>query len=74
MADFKGVHFPKNFILYAVFSYVRYPISYRDLQEIMSEDGAEIDHATLSRWVIRCSLQITAQAQEQRLKSYRSNP
>lgn len=33
MADFKGVHFPKSFILYAVFSYVRYSISYRDLQE-----------------------------------------
>ncbi|ATA46922.1 IS6 family transposase, partial [Brucella abortus] len=27
--DFKGAHFPKNVILYAVFFYVRYPVSYR---------------------------------------------
>jgi len=32
--DFKVAHFPKSAILYAVFSYVRYCVSYRDLQEI----------------------------------------
>lgn len=31
--DFKGAHFPKSVILYAVYFYVRYPGSYRDLQE-----------------------------------------
>jgi transposase-like protein len=35
MVDFKGVHFPKEAILYAVFFYLRYPGSYRDLEEIM---------------------------------------
>jgi len=58
--DFKGVHFPKSVILYAVFFYVRYPVSYRDLQEIMAERGVQIDHATLNRWVVRYSLQIAA--------------
>ena len=31
MISFKGVHFPKDVILYAVFFYVRYGVSYRDL-------------------------------------------
>jgi len=31
--DFKGAHFPKSVILHAVFFYVRYPVSYRELQE-----------------------------------------
>ena len=61
--DFKGAHFPKSVILYAVFFYVRYPVSYRDLQEIMAERGVQIDHATLNRWVVRYSPQIAAQAQ-----------
>ncbi|OYR08313.1 hypothetical protein CEV33_3295 [Brucella grignonensis] len=61
--DFKRVHFPKSVILYAVFFYVRYSVSYRDLQEIMAERGIEIDHATLNRWVVRYSPQIAAQAQ-----------
>ena len=33
--DFKGVHFPRSVILYAVLFYIGYPVSYRDLQEIM---------------------------------------
>lgn len=45
--DFKGAHFPKSVILYAVFFYVRYPVSYRDLQEILAERGVSVDHATL---------------------------
>ena len=32
MISFKGVHFPKDVILYAVFFYVRYGVSYCDLE------------------------------------------
>ena len=32
--------------------YVRYPVSYRDLQEILAERGIAVDHATLKRWVV----------------------
>lgn len=48
--DLKGSHYPKNVILYAVFFYVRYGVSYLDLEEIMAERGVQIDHATLNRW------------------------
>ncbi|WP_420831710.1 hypothetical protein [Bathymodiolus japonicus methanotrophic gill symbiont] len=34
MLSFKGTHFQKDVILYAVFFYVRYGVSYRDLEEI----------------------------------------
>ena len=52
-ADDAPGHFPKDVILYAVFFYVRYSVSYRDLEEIMAERGVELDHATLNRWVAR---------------------
>jgi putative transposase len=48
MISFKGTHFPKDVILYAVFFYVRYGVSYRDLEEIMEERGVNVDHA---KWV-----------------------
>ena len=38
-------------ILYAVYFYVRFAVSYRDLEEIMNERGVDVDHATLNRWV-----------------------
>ena len=47
MNEFKGEQFPKSVILQAVFFYVRYAVSYRDLEEILSERGVVIDHATL---------------------------
>jgi hypothetical protein len=44
MVDFKGTHFLQSVILYAVFFYVRYSVSYRDLQEIVAEHaGREVN-------------------------------
>jgi len=64
MISFKGAHFPKEVILYAVFFYVRYGVSYRDLEEIMEERGVQVDHATLNRWVINYSPLISAEAKK----------
>ena len=61
--DFKGAHYPKSVILYAVYFYVRYGVSYRDLEEIIEERGAEVDHATFNRWVVKFSPMIAANAQ-----------
>lgn len=49
MIDFKGAQFPKSVILLAVFFYLRYPVSYRDLQEILTERSITVHHATLNR-------------------------
>lgn len=66
MIDFKGVHYPRAVILHAVFFYVRYTVSYRDLEEIMAERGVTVDHATLNRWVVRFAPLVAAQAQARR--------
>ena len=52
MVSFKGAQYPKDITLFAVFFYVRYGVSYRDLEEIMGERGVQVDHTTLNRWVI----------------------
>ena len=61
--DFKGAHYPKAVIVHAVFFYVRYAVSYRDLEEILAERGVSVDHATLNRWVVKYSTLIAAKAQ-----------
>jgi putative transposase len=33
--------------------YVAYPISYRQIGEMMEERGVKVDHATLNRWVLK---------------------
>ena len=64
MISFKGAHFPKDIILYAVFFYVRYGVSYRDLEEIMGERGVKVDHATLNRWAVDYSPLIAEETQK----------
>src|SRR5215212_3526124 len=50
--DFKGRHFEAALILQAVSWYLRYPLSYRDIEELFRERGLEVDHSTLNRWVL----------------------
>ena len=51
--DFKGSQFERDIILWGVRWYVAYPISYRQLEEMMQERGVEVDHSSLNRWVLR---------------------
>lgn len=66
MISFKGAQFPKDVILFAVFFYLRYTVSYRDLEEIMAERGVTVDHATLNRWVANYSPAIANNARRRK--------
>ena len=48
---FAGYRFPPDVILLAVRWYLRFGLSYRDLEELLVERGVEVDHVTLYRWV-----------------------
>ena len=48
---FKWRHFEAEIILLCVRWYLRYSLSYRDLEEMMRERGLSVDHSTISRWV-----------------------
>ncbi|MFG6527595.1 IS6 family transposase [Sulfitobacter sp. M23508] len=70
--SFKGAHYPKEVILHAVFFYLRYGVSYRDLEEIMAERGVDLDHATLNRWVSRYAVLIAEAARYKKRPADRS--
>jgi IS6 family transposase len=46
---FKGFRFPPEIIVLAVRWYLRYGLSYRDLEELLAERGVEVDHVTVFR-------------------------
>ncbi len=48
---FKWRHFQADLILLCVRWYLRYALSYRDLEEMMLERGLHVDHTTIYRWV-----------------------
>ncbi len=48
---FKWRHFEAEIVLLCVRWYLRYSLSYRDLEEMMRERGLQVDHTTIYRWV-----------------------
>jgi transposase, IS6 family len=48
-----GFRFPREVIVLAVRWYLRYGLSYRDVEELLAERGIEVDHVTIYRWVQR---------------------
>jgi len=56
--DFHYRHFLPEVMLQCLRWYLRYPISYRNLEEMMIERGVEVDHTTLYRWVQAYSVEL----------------
>ncbi|MGH3813363.1 MAG: IS6 family transposase [Pseudonocardiaceae bacterium] len=52
-SSFVGFRFPPDVITIAVRWYLRYGLSYRDVEELLAERGVEVDHVTIFRWVQR---------------------
>jgi IS6 family transposase len=50
---FAGFRFPPEVISLAVRWYLRYGLSYRDVEELLAERGITVDHVTVYRWVQR---------------------
>ena len=50
---FAGFRFPPDVISIAVRWYLRYGLSYRDVEELLAERGITVDHVTIYRWVQR---------------------
>jgi IS6 family transposase len=46
---FAGFRFPREVITVAVRWYLRYGLSYRDVEELLAERGVEVDHVTVYR-------------------------
>jgi len=55
---FKWKHFAGEIILQTVRWYLKYPLSYKNLEEIMAERGIKVDHTTIMRLVHQYSPEI----------------
>jgi len=56
--DFKWKHYESEIILLCVRWYLKYSLSYRNLEEINNERGLTVDHTTIMRWVHQYSPEI----------------
>src|ERR1043166_286569 len=62
---FKRRHFEAEIIVVCVRWYLRYPLSFRQLEEIMSERNLNVDHVTIWRWVQRYAPELNRRCRPQ---------
>jgi putative transposase len=60
MADFKAANFAATVILTCVRWSLAYPLSYRQVEELMQEHGVSIEHATVNPWVVKHAARLEA--------------
>ncbi len=46
-------HFPPEIIQYAVWLYFRFPLSFRDIEDLLAERGIDVTYETVQRWCLR---------------------
>jgi transposase-like protein len=65
-STFAGFRFPPEVITLAVRWYLRFGLSYRDVEELLAERGIDVDHVTVFRWVQRFSPEFAESARARR--------
>jgi putative transposase len=50
---FKRHRFPPSMILYAVWLYARFTLSFRDVEEMLAERGVDVSNETVRRWLLK---------------------
>jgi putative transposase len=51
--SYRGCHFPGAVIAHAVWLYLRFPLSFRDVEEMLDERGIRVSYETVRRWVAK---------------------
>ena len=50
---FKGHRFPRDVIAYAVWAYFRFPMSLRDVEDLLAERGVIVSYESIRAWVAK---------------------
>ena len=51
--SFARHQFPPEIIRHAVWLYVRFTLSYRDIEDLLAERGLDVSYETVRRWVLK---------------------
>ena len=55
--SYRGCHFPGAVISHAVWLYLRFPLSFRNVEELLAERGIHVSYETVRRWVAKFGTQ-----------------
>jgi putative transposase len=53
LLSYRGHRFPPPVIQHAIWLYLRFTLSYRDVEELLAERGLDLSYETVRRWVLK---------------------
>jgi putative transposase len=51
--DYRRHRFPPEIIQHAVWLYFRFPLSYRNVEDLLAERGIKLSYETVRRWALK---------------------
>ena len=51
--SYRRHRFPPSIIQHAIWLYLRFTLSYRDVEDLLAERGLDISYETVRRWVLK---------------------
>jgi transposase-like protein len=69
LLSYRRHRFPPPIIQHAIWLYLRFTLSYRDVEELLAERGLEVSYETVRRWVRKFGATVA-----QRLRKQRPHP
>src|SRR6266480_1908205 len=64
--SYRRHRFPPSIIQHAIWLYLRFTLSYRDVEELLAERGLDLSYETVRRWVLKFGPAIARQLRRQR--------
>ena len=68
--NYSGYRFPPEIIHQAIWLYLRFTLSFRDVEDLLAERGIAISYETIRRWVNHLGPIIAAELRKRRLKPH----
>src|SRR3954463_5321441 len=66
LLSYSGYRFPRDVIQRAVWMYLRFTLSFRDVEELLAERGITVSYESIRRWVLTFGPQIARRLQARR--------
>ena len=67
--SYRGHRFPAPIIQHAIWLYLRFTLSYRDVEELLAERGLDLSYETIRRWVLKFGPLLTRRLRQRRPRS-----
>jgi putative transposase len=64
--SYRRHRFPPPIIQHAIWFYLRFTLSYRDVEELLAERGLDISYETVRRWVLKFGPMIARNLRQRR--------